>query len=175
MSLLTIIFLSVALAMDCFAVSISQSACLKRPHWGAWIVMAMSFGIFQGCMPLIGFYLMQFFAETITAYDHWVAFIILGVLGARMIKEDLVRPSQVVCDCDDVPRHLSMGRILLLALANLSPSLTYPYTRSLSYSGVSASPSMSADISITFSESVTLAHPSAETNVTSATLSDSSR
>lgn len=117
MSLLTIVLLSIALAMDCFAVSISQSACLKKPMWGEWILMAMCFGIFQGCMPLIGFYLMQFFAETITAYDHWVAFIILGVLGARMIKEDLVRPSQVVCDCDDVPRHLSMGRILLLALA----------------------------------------------------------
>ena len=117
MSLLTIIFLSIALAMDCFAVSISQSACLKKPLWGEWILMAISFGIFQGCMPLIGFYLMQFFAETITAYDHWVAFIILGVLGARMIKEDLVRPAKISCECDEAPRHLSMGRILLLAVA----------------------------------------------------------
>lgn len=117
MSLLTIIFLSIALAMDCFAVSISQSACLKKPMWGEWILMAISFGIFQGCMPLIGFYLMQFFAETITAYDHWVTFIILGVLGARMIKEDLVRPAKISCECDEAPRHLSMGRILLLAVA----------------------------------------------------------
>lgn len=117
MSLLTIIFLSIALAMDCFAVSISQSACLKKPMWGEWILMAISFGIFQGCMPLIGFYLMQFFAETIMAYDHWVTFIILGVLGARMIKEDLVRPAKISCECDEAPRHLSMGRILLLAVA----------------------------------------------------------
>ena len=66
MNLLTIIFLSIALAMDCLAVSISQSTCLRRPMWGMWVVMAMSFGMFQGMMPLIGFFLMQYFADTIT-------------------------------------------------------------------------------------------------------------
>ena len=118
MNFITVLFLSIALAMDCFAVSISQNACLKRPHWGAWIVMAMSFGIFQGCMPLIGFYLMQFFAETITAYDHWIAFIILGFLGVRMIKEDLAKPNDTTCPCNQEESvHLSMSKILLLAVA----------------------------------------------------------
>ena len=119
MSILTILLLSVALAMDCLAVSISQSACLKRPLWGKWVVMALSFGIFQGAMPLIGFYLMKFFAETITAYDHWIAFVILGFLGARMIKEDLTKPNEVECACrdDQTHNHLSFSRIVLLAVA----------------------------------------------------------
>lgn len=117
MNLITVLLLSIALAMDCFAVSISQSACLKRPKWGAWMVMAMSFGIFQGCMPLIGFYLMQFFAETITAYDHWIAFVILGFLGARMIKEDLVQGNEISCDSQEEHTHLSIPKILLLAVA----------------------------------------------------------
>ena len=117
MNLLTILLLSVALAMDCFAVSISQSACLKQPMWGKWLIMAMSFGMFQGMMPLLGFYLMQFFADTITAYDHWIAFIILGVLGARMIKEDLITAKNPNCDLDEDHHHYGLGKIFLLALA----------------------------------------------------------
>ena len=117
MNLLTIIFLSIALAMDCLAVSISQSTCLRRPMWGMWVVMAMSFGMFQGMMPLIGFFLMQYFADTITAYDHWIAFIMLGVLGARMIKEDLITNKKPNCEVDEEHHHYGLGKIFLLALA----------------------------------------------------------
>ena len=116
MNLLTIIFLSIALAMDCLAVSISQSTCLRRPMWGMWVVMAMSFGMFQGMMPLLGFFLMQYFADTITSYDHWVAFIILGVLGARMIKEDLITSKQPNCEIEE-HNHYGFVKIFLLAIA----------------------------------------------------------
>ncbi len=117
MNLLTIIFLSIALAMDCLAVSISQSTCLRRPMWGMWVVMAMSFGMFQGMMPLLGFFLMQYFADTITSYDHWVAFIILGVLGARMIKEDLITSKQPNCEIEEEHNHYGFVKIFLLAIA----------------------------------------------------------
>ena len=76
--------------------------------------MALSFGVFQGVMPLIGYYVMQLFSDIITAYDHWLAFIILGVLGAKMIKEDL-------CEEDDEEDactfRLSYKKILVLAVA----------------------------------------------------------
>ena len=76
--------------------------------------MALSFGVFQGVMPLIGYYVMQLFSEIISAYDHWLAFIILGVLGAKMIKEDL-------CEDDDEEDtctfRLSYKKILVLAVA----------------------------------------------------------
>ena len=117
MSLLTIILLSVALAMDCFAVSISQSACFKRPIWSKWIVMSLSFGLFQGLMPLIGYYVMQLFSEVITAYDHWLAFIVLGFLGVRMIVEEFKESDEHgdekhLCDV-----NLSYGKIIILAVA----------------------------------------------------------
>ena len=117
MSLLTIVFLSVALAMDCFAVSISQSACFKRPIWSKWIVMSLLFGLFQGGMPLIGYYVMQLFSDVITAYDHWLAFIVLGFLGVRMIIEEFKESDKHgdekhVCDV-----NLSYGKILVLAVA----------------------------------------------------------
>ena len=115
MSFITIIFLSVALAMDCFAVSISQSACFKRPHWRKWLFMSVSFGLFQGLMPLIGYYVMQLFSDIITAYDHWLAFIILGFLGARMIKEDLVKDDSE--DADECICRLSYKKIIALAIA----------------------------------------------------------
>ena len=114
MSLLTILFLSVALAMDCLAVSISQSACFKRPCWKEWLFMALSFGVFQGVMPLIGYYVMQLFSDIITAYDHWLAFIILGVLGAKMIKEDLCEEDE---EEDACTFRLSYKKILVLAVA----------------------------------------------------------
>lgn len=117
MSFITVLLLSVALAMDCLAVSISQSACLKAPAWDKWVVMALCFAAFQGVMPLIGFYAMYFFAESITAYDHWIAFIILGVLGVRMIKEDLVKKEDVSCACEEKSVVLSFGQILLLSIA----------------------------------------------------------
>lgn len=117
MSLITILLLSVALAMDCLAVSISQSACLKSPAWDKWLVMALSFGAFQGVMPLIGYYVMFFFADVITAYDHWVAFIILTVLGLRMIKEDLVKKDDMVCNSEQERMVWSFGKIILLSIA----------------------------------------------------------
>ncbi len=117
MNLFTILLLSVALAMDCLAVSISQSACLKRPIWGKWLLMAICFGAFQGMMPLIGFYVMRFFADAITAYDHWIAFVLLGVLGLRMIKEELVKTEDTSCPYPQETSQLSIGKILLLAVA----------------------------------------------------------
>ena len=115
MSFITIIFLSVALAMDCFAVSISQSACFKRPCWKKCLFMSVSFGLFQGLMPLIGYYVMQLFSDIITAYDHWLAFVILGFLGARMIKEDLVKDDSE--DADECICRLSYKKIIALAIA----------------------------------------------------------
>ncbi len=119
MNLLTILFLAVALAMDCFAVSISQATCVKQPMWAKWTVMALLFGLFQGVMPLIGFFVMRLFADFITAYDHWFAFVVLGFLGARMIKEDLVADNDEEESCQEVcPKHpYRLGRLLVLSIA----------------------------------------------------------
>ena len=119
MNLLTVLLLAVALAMDCFAVSISQATCVKQPMWGKWTVMALLFGLFQGVMPLIGFFVMRLFADFITTYDHWFAFVVLGFLGARMIKEDLTADDDEEAACQEVcPKHpYQLGRLLILSVA----------------------------------------------------------
>ena len=82
MSLLDIILLAIALAMDCFAVSI-VSGVLTRKNWLPR--MAFLFGFFQALMPLIGWIGISFFRSNIEAYDHWIAF---ALLANAILEED---------------------------------------------------------------------------------------
>lgn len=87
MGFIELFVLAVGLSMDAFAVSICKGLSLgkiKAKHMciaGAW------FGGFQALMPLIGYYLGKFFADMITQYDHWIAFILLAFIGGNMVKE----------------------------------------------------------------------------------------
>ena len=92
MSLIDIILLAVALAMDCLTVSIVsgvievKSEEVKDEKW--WIIrMAFLFGLFQAMMPLIGWLGISHFQQYMEAYDHWIAFTMLGFIGGRMVWE----------------------------------------------------------------------------------------
>ncbi len=87
MSTFEIWLLAVGLAMDCFTVSITSGIILKRICWRTFLTMAFFFGLFQGLMPLIGWFAASRFSHLIEEYDHWVAFGMLALLGGRMIKE----------------------------------------------------------------------------------------
>lgn len=87
MSLLDIWMLSIALAMDCFTVSIASGVILGKREWGPILRMAFLFGLFQAMMPFLGWLGTNYFAHYIEAYDHWVAFGLLAFLGGKMIYE----------------------------------------------------------------------------------------
>lgn len=87
MNIFDLILLSVALAMDCFTVSIACGVILRRRIWGQIVQMALLFGLFQAAMPLIGWLASNLFSRYIEAFDHWIAFALLLFLGGRMIKE----------------------------------------------------------------------------------------
>ncbi|MDD7528891.1 MAG: manganese efflux pump MntP family protein [Bacteroidales bacterium] len=89
MSYFEICLLSVGLAMDCFAVSIASSVAHGCYDWPKILRMAVTFGFFQGAMPLIGWLAGVGFAEQIAKIDHWLAFGILGFLGGKMAFESL--------------------------------------------------------------------------------------
>ena len=99
MSLTEIILLSVALAMDCFTVSIVSgtisSTSRPSPVGRRTVVLRLSvlFGLFQALMPLLGWLGTTWLADYIEAYDHWVAFGMLAFLGGRMIR-DAFRPEE---------------------------------------------------------------------------------
>ena len=85
MNLLDIILLAIALAMDCFTVSI-VSGVIKKLSSGI-LRMAFLFGFFQAMMPLLGWLGISYFQTYMEAYDHWIAFLMLAFIGGKMIKE----------------------------------------------------------------------------------------
>ena len=95
MSLVELFILAVGLSMDAFAVSICKGLSLgkiTKKHMaaaGAW------FGGFQALMPLIGYFLGSFFADMITKYAHWIAFVLLIIIGGNMIKEAMGEEEKV--------------------------------------------------------------------------------
>lgn len=89
MSILDIILLAVALAMDCLTVSIVSGVILGKSEKveGSIIRMAFFFGFFQALMPLIGWLGISHFQTYMEAYDHWIAFALLAFIGGRMVWE----------------------------------------------------------------------------------------
>ena len=89
MNILELFILAVGLSMDAFAVSICKGLSLGKIQKKHMAIAGAWFGCFQALMPLIGFFAGRFFAEKLTQYDHWVAFILLLFIGGSMIKESL--------------------------------------------------------------------------------------
>ena len=124
MNLLDIILLAVALAMDCFTVSIvsgvidhgdwhndSSEAKIRVPVPVIYLRMAFLFGLFQALMPLLGWLGISHFQAYMEAYDHWIAFGLLGFIGGKMIWESFG---------DEEDQHFNPSKLstqLLLAVA----------------------------------------------------------
>lgn len=94
MGVVDILFLSVALAMDCFTVSIVAGVLLRQRVWSVILRTAVLFGLFQALMPLIGWLATSSFSRYIEAFDHWIAFGLLAYLGVGMIRE-AARPEEM--------------------------------------------------------------------------------
>jgi len=87
MSLIELFVIAVGLSMDACAVSICKGLSMKKMSWKNAIIAGIYFGGFQGLMPAIGYLLGVNFADIIERFDHWVAFILLAIIGGNMIKE----------------------------------------------------------------------------------------
>lgn len=87
MSLIDITFLALALAMDCFTVSIVSGVIIRKYILSAILRMAVLFGLFQAMMPFIGWLGTSYFSHYLESVDHWIAFGLLAFLGGKMIKD----------------------------------------------------------------------------------------
>lgn len=103
--------LAVGLSMDAFAVSICKGLAMKKATLKAELTCGVWFGGFQALMPVIGFFLGTLFAGAIEAFDHWVAFALLAIIGANMLKEAF-SPEEETADAD-----LSVKTMFLMAVA----------------------------------------------------------
>lgn len=113
MSIFTALLLAFGLAMDAFAVAVANGSASKKIYLTDALKMAVMFGLFQGVMPVIGWAIGVKFINVISAWDHWIAFFLLGAIGGKMIYDDLTAG-----DGDGVDEHsISIYQLLLLALA----------------------------------------------------------
>lgn len=87
MELLEILLIAIGLAMDAFAVSICKGLSMKKMNWKKALIIGGYFGIFQALMPVIGYFLGSTFESLVTKIDHWIAFGLLVLIGANMLKE----------------------------------------------------------------------------------------
>ena len=87
MGIIGLILLSAGLAMDAFSVAVCKGLSMKKLSIRNGLIIASFFGVFQGAMPLIGYFLGSRFFGYINSVSHWVAFILLGVIGGKMIWE----------------------------------------------------------------------------------------
>ncbi len=87
MGITTTIFLAIALAMDCFAISITIGIKEKTYRLSTVSRTSIAFGLFQAVMPLIGWYATLFVRESLIAYGHWIAFGLLMFIGLKMLVE----------------------------------------------------------------------------------------
>ena len=87
MTFIELLLIAIGLSMDAFSVSICKGLTTKKFSWRMALVCGLWFGGFQALMPIIGYYLGAQFQEMIEAYDHWIAFGLLFLIGANMIRE----------------------------------------------------------------------------------------
>ena len=111
MGIAELIILAFGLAMDAFAVSICKGLAMKKTGFKECAIVGLWFGGFQAAMPLIGYFLGKAFEKYITSLDHWIAFILLGLIGAMMIKESFEK------DEDEADASLSVKTMVVMAIA----------------------------------------------------------
>ena len=125
MSIWEILLLGVGLSMDAFAVSICKGLSVKKVKWQHLLCVGAYFGIFQALMPTLGYFLGTTFSNLIDQFDHWVAFILLAIIGVNMVREALSK------DDDETNDDFGFKTMLLLAIATSIDALAVGITFAL--------------------------------------------
>ena len=122
MDFVTLLTLAVGLAMDAFAVSICKGLAMREKVLKKGISVGLWFGGFQALMPTIGFFLGTQFKDQITSIDHWIAFVLLGLIGINMVKEALSNEEE---QADD---SIAVKEMFMLAVATSIDALAVGIT-----------------------------------------------
>jgi putative Mn2+ efflux pump MntP len=123
MGVIEILLLGVSLSMDAFAVSICKGLSMKKINWKKEIIIGLYFGIFQALMPVIGYFLGTTFQSFVTNIDHWIAFILLVLIGGNMIREAVSEDESE--NCND---NVDFKTMIVLAIATSIDALAVGIT-----------------------------------------------
>ena len=128
MGTIELILTAIALSMDAFAVAVCKGLCTEKVKIKHMAITGAWFGGFQGLMPLIGFLLGSAFAKYIEPVDHWIAFVLLGLLGANMIKEAFSEEEEA---CDVNSASFGFKVMFVMAVATSIDALAVGITFAL--------------------------------------------
>lgn len=128
MTFLELIIIAIGLSMDAFAVSIGKGLSLKKIKLSHALKVGLWFGGFQALMPILGYLLGSTFAEIVSAYDHWVAFVLLAIIGGNMLKESFEKDDDD-CDCNKKEKNsFAVATMFTLAVATSIDALAVGVT-----------------------------------------------
>lgn len=129
MGVIELFLIAVGLSMDAFAVSICKGLAMEKCTMKKAGIVGIYFGGFQALMPMIGYLLGVGFQEMITSVDHWIAFVLLGIIGVNMLKEAFA-PDE---PCEEQDETLDFKTMLGLAVATsidaLAVGVTFAFLR----------------------------------------------
>ena len=111
MNLISVFLIGVGLSMDAFAAAICKGLSIRKNFLEKSFVIALFFGVFQALMPYIGYLLGSIFAEKLQAVDHWIAFVLLSIIGVNMIRESRDKTCTIEED------RLDLKNLFMLAIA----------------------------------------------------------
>lgn len=119
-----LVLIAVGLSMDAFAVALCKGLGMRRLNYVHALVIALFFGVFQGVMPLIGWFLGTQFEQYITPVDHWIAFALLAYIGGKMIWDAFHEEGEAEA-CES---RLDMKELFMLAIATSIDALAVGIT-----------------------------------------------
>lgn len=129
MNFVELLIIAIGLSMDAFAVSIGKGLSVTKIKLSHALKVGLWFGGFQALMPLIGYLLGSTFAEIVSTFDHWVAFVLLSLIGGNMIKESLENDSDNDCDCNKKDKNgFGLTTMFTLAVATSIDALAIGVT-----------------------------------------------
>ena len=123
----TLLLMGVGLSMDAFAVSICKGLSMRKVNKKQCLVIGLFFGGFQALMPFIGWVLGSQFEQYITSIDHWIAFILLGFIGGKMVVE-AIRDKDEAVEVGKMDPPLDLKEMFILAIATSIDALAVGIT-----------------------------------------------
>ena len=128
MGFLELALIGVGLSMDAFAVSVCKGLSMRKVDKKYMLVLAAFFGRFQALMPTLGWFLGSQFQTYITAIDHWIAFILLTLIGGKMILDVIKEKGENEEVCPDDSVRIDLKEFFLLAVATSIDALAVGIT-----------------------------------------------
>lgn len=123
----TLLLMGAGLSMDAFAVSICKGLSMRKVNKKQCLVIGLFFGGFQALMPFIGWVLGSQFEQYITSIDHWIAFILLGFIGGKMVVE-AIREKDEAVEVGKMDSLLDLKEMFILAIATSIDALAVGIT-----------------------------------------------